>query len=255
MTFEDAVDATTSTPQTLNHPTNHTNAILALSLIFIIIAVDQIVKIYVKTHFFLGESFEILSWFHIRFIENNGMAFGIELFNKIILTLFRLLAVGALAYYLCNILKRNLNRGYVLCVAALTAGAFGNIIDCLLYGVIFSSSEFPYIAVAFPDDGGYAPLFYGKVVDMLYFPLIDTWLPNWLPIVGGEHFTFFDPVFNIADACICVSIFYGILFERKRLNEELGKKEETSTEETTNQDNQPDVIKTDKETDKGTNKV
>ncbi len=201
--------------------------IAAIGFIGLIILIDQIVKIYVKTHFYLGESVEVCSWFYIRFVENNGMAFGVEMFNKIFLTLFRIIAVGAIGYYLYRIIRKEYKIGYILCVAALFAGAFGNIIDCIFYGVIFDSSLYN-IASLFPESGGYSSLFYGRVVDMLYFPLIDTHLPEWLPIVGGKHFTFFDPVFNIADSAICVSIFYAILFERTYLKEEFsddGKKE------------------------------
>ena len=203
--------------------------IIAAVCIGLIILIDQIVKIYVKTHFFIGESLEVFSWFHIRFVENNGMAFGIELFNKIFLTLFRVVAVGLIGYYLHLIIKKNYSVGYILCVASLLAGAFGNIIDCVFYGIIFDAGH--PIATMFPEQG-YAPLFYGKVVDMLYFPLIDTYLPSWMPLVGGSHLTFFDPVFNIADAAICVSIFCAIIFERKYLIEDFKEKKEDKEKNT-----------------------
>lgn len=205
---------------------------IACGFIGLIILIDQLVKIYVKTHFFLGESVEVFSWFHIRFVENNGMAFGIEVFNKIFLTLFRIVAVGFIGYYLHLIIKKNYSIGYILCVSALLAGAFGNIIDCVFYGVIFDDSQFPHLATLFPEKG-YAPLFYGKVVDMLYFPLIDTTFPSWLPLIGGHHFSFFDPVFNIADSAICVSIFCAILFERNYIKEDFKEKDETEKTDNT----------------------
>lgn len=194
--------------------TKKQKSIAAVAFIFLILLVDQLVKIYVKTHFYLGEVVEVFIWFNIRFVENNGMAFGIELFDKIYLTIFRIIAIGFIGYYLFKIIKKDYKLSYILCVSALIAGAFGNIIDCIFYGVIFEPSLF-HVAEIFPENGGYAPLFYGKVVDMLQFPLIDTYLPEGLPWIGGYHFTFFDPVFNIADSAICISIFYAILFEWK----------------------------------------
>ncbi len=217
--------------------TQKEKTVIAFALLAFIVVVDQIVKIYVKTHFFLGESVEVFSWFQIRFIENNGMAFGLELFNKIILTIFRILAVGALGYYLYRTLRKNLPLGYVLCIAALVAGALGNIIDCVFYGVTFSAShpiysnQFPIVAEAFPSNGGYSTWFYGKVVDMLYFPLIDTTLPTWIPFVGGNRFTFFDPVFNIADSAICVSIFWMLIFQNKTLKEEFKEEDKEMKKE------------------------
>lgn len=206
--------------------------IFAITAILLIILIDQITKIYIKTHFFLGESVEVFSWFHIRFIENNGMAFGVELFDKIFLTIFRIVAVGFIGYYLHKIIKKDLSLGYILAIAALLAGAFGNIIDCAVYGLIFDSSQYQ-IASFLPEGGGYAPLFYGKVVDMLYFPLISTDLPEWLPFFGGKHFTFFDAIFNIADSAITISIFYLILFQRSLLKKEFGeeKKQENNAQE------------------------
>ncbi len=209
--------------------TRKQKGIAALILACALVLLDQIVKIYVKTHFFLGEHVDVFSWFQIRFIENNGMAFGIELFDKVALTLFRIVAVAFLSYYLYRVVRKNFKLSYVLCVAALVAGALGNIIDCVFYGVVFDASQFPHLATLFPEGGGYAPFFYGKVVDMLYFPLIDTTLPQWIPFVGGSHFTFFDPVFNIADSAICVSIFYALLFERDILKTEFQDEEKKAT--------------------------
>lgn len=213
----------------------------AVLLALVILLIDQFSKIYIKTNFCLGESVEVFSWFHIRFIENNGMAFGMEIFSKLFLTLFRVVAVFFLGYYLWRVIKKELSLGYTLCVSALVAGALGNIIDCVFYGVCFSESTFYSVAEAFPEGGGYAPYFYGKVVDMLHFPLIDCILPSWFPIWGGERFTFFDPVFNVADSAICVSIFYVLLFERKSLNIEFKddeeEKDKVGEEEKNNQKN------------------
>lgn len=205
--------------------TQKQKTVAAIVFALVILLVDQFSKIYIKTNFCLGEAVEVFSWFQIRFIENNGMAFGMEFFSKLFLTLFRIVAVGFLVYYLCRVIKKGLSLGYVLCVAALVTGALGNIIDCIFYGVSFSESTPFTVAEAFPDGGGYASLFYGKVVDMLYFPLIDCILPSWIPFFGGERFTFFDPVFNVADSAICVSIFYALLFERKSLNQEFKEEE------------------------------
>ena len=204
--------------------------ILAIGFIFLIILVDQITKIYVKTHFFLGESVEVFSWFQIRFVENNGMAFGVELFDKIFLTVFRIVAVGFIGYYLFKLVKTDRKLSYILCIAALWAGAFGNIIDCAFYGVWFSDSHYQ-LATFLPEGGGYAPFFYGRVVDMLYFPLVSTELPEWMPWVGGKPFTFFDAVFNVADSAITVSIFYLIIFERAILKQEFGDEKKTTNEE------------------------
>lgn len=192
-------------------------------IFLLLLILDQWSKFYVKTHFILGESVEVFDWFYIRFIENNGMAFGIELFDKFFLTSLRIVAVAVILYYLIKIIKKGLNIGYIIGVTMLLAGALGNIIDCIFYGVWFDSS-YGQIAEFLPAGGGYSTYFYGKVVDMLYFPLIDTILPSWLPFWGGERFTFFDPVFNIADSAICVSVAYLILFQYDTLNSEFSSK-------------------------------
>lgn len=198
-------------------------------LILGVLLLDQIVKIYVKTHFQLGESVEVTSWFYIRFVENNGIAFGMEIFsNKIFLTIFRILAVGALGYYLYYLIKKREKTGYILCVAAIIAGAFGNIIDCIFYGYCFNSSLYQ-VAQFMPEGGGYAPLFYGRVVDMLYFPLFSYTWPEWVPFVGGGSGIFFSPIFNIADSAITVSIFVVMIWYRDYLLKDDKKK--TSEEE------------------------
>ena len=175
-----------------------TKGYFALIIILGVIILDQILKIWVKTNFYLGESVHITDWFQLCFIENNGMAFGMEIGNKLFLTLFRIVAVVALIYYICRIKSREyIKYGYIACVALITAGAAGNIIDCIFYGLLFDNPYPPEVAVFMPEAGGYAPLFYGKVVDMLYFPLFSFDWPEWVPFVGGEHFLFFQPTPNI----------------------------------------------------------
>lgn len=188
-------------------------------IIFLILVADQAVKIWIKTNMSLYESIRISDWFYIYFTENNGMAFGIELFDKLFLTLFRIAAVVGLFWYLYRICPKKSTRfGYCVCVSMIIAGALGNIIDSLFYGLVFNHS-FGQLATLFPDGGGYGSLFYGKVVDMLYFPLIDTYLPKWMPFVGGSHFVFFRPVFNLADSAISVGIIILMLFYRRDLSE------------------------------------
>lgn len=189
-------------------------------IIVLVILIDQAVKIYIKTHFQLHESVRVTDWFYILFVENSGMAFGWEFFDKIFLTIFRIVASGVLIWYLARLCKRGASMGYIACISLITAGAMGNIIDCVFYGVIFDHS-FGQVAQFFPSDGGYAPLFYGKVVDMLYFPIIDTTWPEWMPFWGGEHFVFFSPVFNIADSCITIGVILLLIFYRKMFVEEM----------------------------------
>lgn len=192
---------------------------ISSALILGVLLLDQIVKIYVKTHFYLGESVEVTSWFNIRFVENNGIAFGVEIFsNKIFLTILRILAVIGLGFYLRNLIKKNEKMGYVLCVAAIIAGAFGNIIDCVFYGYCFEGSL--HQVAQFAPGEGYAPLFYGRVVDMLHFPLFSYTLPEWVPFVGGNSGTFFSPVFNIADSAITVSVVVVLIWYRNYILKE-----------------------------------
>lgn len=192
-----------------------TAGLLALIVILLVLIADQTLKIWVKTHFYLGEDLEITPWWHLKFIENNGMAFGIELWSKVFLTLFRMIAVGLLIWIVVKLSKHpDTRRGFMVAVALVTAGAAGNIFDCLLYGVIFDNPYPPTVATLFPPDGGYSTWFEGRVVDMLYFPLFTFDWPQWMPIVGGENYEFFAYIFNIADASICVGvamllIFYG----------------------------------------------
>lgn len=184
----------------------------ALCLIIVIILIDQFSKIWVKTHFFLGEEVVIFPWFRLLFIENNGMAFGMEIGSKLILTLMRILLVGFLCWYLYKICRIFcVKTGYIICIALIIAGAAGNIIDCVFYGKIFNDPVPPNVAQLFPVHP-YGSWLHGKVVDMLYFPLFEIDFPNWVPFWGGEHFLFFQPVFNIADSSITIGIFVLILF-------------------------------------------
>ena len=191
---------------------------MAWLLIIAVLVIDQLIKIEVKTTMTLGQSYRVLDWFYIYFIENNGMAFGMELGSKFFLTWFRIIAVGLLIFYLVKMRKRKqLARGYVVCISLITAGALGNVIDCIFYGLIFNEPAPPEVAQLFPPDGGYQSLFNGRVVDMFYFPLCEWNWPAWMPLVGGEHFIFFQPIFNFADACLSVSVISLILFYSKFL--------------------------------------
>lgn len=166
--------------------------LLALGVILLVIILDQALKIWIKTHFYLGEEYVITSWFRLYFIENNGMAFGMELGSKLFLSVFRIFLAIGLIWYLWKLrTNTTVKTGYVVCVALITAGAIGNIIDCMLYGLIFNNPIPPQAATLFPPEGGYATLFHGRVVDMLYFPLFSFTWPQWMPWVGGEHFLFF----------------------------------------------------------------
>lgn len=165
------------------------------------------------------DSIRITDWFYIYFTENNGMAFGMEIFGKLFLTSFRILAVGLITYYLFKIIQKGYKMGYIVCMSLILAGALGNIIDSIFYGVIFNESTHSSVAAFVPWGEGYSTWFYGKVVDMFYFPIIDTNWPQWMPFVGGEHFIFFSPIFNFADASISCGIIALLLFYSKYLNE------------------------------------
>ena len=195
----------------------------AATVILLLLFLDQASKIWVKTHMQRHESLEIFSWFQLYFTENPGMAFGMEFLNKLVLSVFRIAAVVAIAYYLIRLVRRNYSFGFIACVALVFAGALGNIIDSVFYGVIFDHS-YGQIATFMPAGGGYASLLHGKVVDMLYFPLIRTTLPDWLPIWGGEEFIFFRPIFNLADSSICVGGALLLLFYHRTLSKSLSRK-------------------------------
>ena len=201
---------------------------LSLIIILGILFLDQLLKIWVKTNFYLGECVHITDWFKLYFIENNGMAFGLELGSKLFLTLFRIVAIILIGYYIFKLIKDNnkVKKGYLVCLSLIFAGALGNIIDCMFYGVIFNSPAYPMTATMFPADGGYADLMYGRVVDMLYFPLFSFVWPDWVPGVGGTLFEFFEPVFNIADSAITIGIATLLIFYRKSLSFEFSKSEE-----------------------------
>ena len=192
----------------------------AVAIVLAVIIIDQIIKVWVKTSFYLGEDVELTSWFHMRFIENPGMAFGMTLGNKLFLTIFRIIAVSLLIWYITRLCRdKSASKGYVACIALITAGAGGNIIDCVFYGEIFNNPFPPEVASVVPWGDGYGELFHGMVVDMFYFPLIVTTWPEWVPVFGGEEFIFFSPVFNFADACISVGVVSLILFCRKELSQ------------------------------------
>lgn len=187
----------------------------ALAVILFILIADQVLKIWIKTNMFLYEDREIFSWFIIRFVENNGMAMGIEVIDKFFLSVFRIIASFAIAYYIWTLVKRNFSVGYIICVSLIFAGAIGNIFDSVFYGVIFSESTPITKAVLFPPDGGYGTWLHGLVVDMFYFPLFSFTWPSWIPFVGGTQFEFFRYIFNIADASISVGIIVLLLFYRQ----------------------------------------
>lgn len=189
----------------------------AALVVLVILVVDQVIKIWVKTHMTLHEQIEILSWFKIVFIENNGMAYGMEIGSKLVLSLFRVVAVGVLGYYIAQQVRKQARWGYVICLSMVLAGAAGNIFDSAFYGLIFNASSEFYKSYFVPFGTGYAPFLMGKVVDMFYFPIIDTYWPQWVPFVGGDHFIFFSPVFNFADACISVGVIVLLLFYRREL--------------------------------------
>ncbi len=186
-----------------------------LIIIFLILIIDQVVKIWIKTHMMIGEEIPVFgNWFIIHFIENNGMAFGKQLpgeGGKLFLSVFRIIAIFGIGYYLYNLTKKKAPKGLIISISLVLAGAIGNIIDSVFYGQIFTES-YGRVAEIFPAGGGYAPFLHGKVVDMLYFPLLEGHFPEWLPLWGGEDFIFFRPVFNIADSAITVGIFIIILF-------------------------------------------
>lgn len=194
---------------------------LLISLIIAtVLIIDQALKIWVKTHFYLGEDYRIFDWFHLLFVENNGMAFGLEIGGKLFLSLFRIVAVGVLVWYMARLVKhRQGTIGFLLCLALITAGAAGNIFDSLFYGVLFNDPSYPYVAEFLPAGGGYAPVFYGKVVDMFYFPLFSFNWPEWMPFCGGEEFLFFQPVFNFADASISVGVILLLIFYNRFLSQ------------------------------------
>jgi signal peptidase II len=194
----------------------------ALLLIFSILIVDQVVKIIIKTNMVIGQEIPVLgNWFKIHFLENNGMAFGMEWggqTGKIALSIFRMIAIAGISWYLDSIIKKNAHTGLILSVSAIIAGAAGNLIDSAFYGMIFSES-WHTPAVLFPEGGGYSSFLMGRVVDMLYFPIIDASWPDWSPFRPGQSFVFFRPVFNLADTSITTGVLAILVFQKKFLGE------------------------------------
>ena len=188
---------------------------LPLIVLLVAIVADQWLKFYIKLNFMLGESVRVFDWFQILFVENPGMAFGWELGSKLFLTIFRIVVSGVVVWYLVRLMRDGYKMGYQIVVSLILAGAVGNIIDCVSYGVIFSESTFTQTAELMPATGGYATWFMGKVVDMFYFPLFT--FPNWVPLLGGE--IFFSPIFNLSDSYITVAIFTLIIFYHKDFND------------------------------------
>lgn len=201
-----------------------------LILILLILVIDQLIKIYVKTHFAIGDDVKVLGldWFRIHFLENKGMAFGMSFGNtigKFLLTLIRLVLSVAIFIYMNKLIKKGEKKIIIYSFALIFAGAVGNIIDCLFYGIIFNESTVFAAATMFPAEGGYAPFLFGRVVDMFYFPLIDTTWPDWIPFVGGNNFRFFNAIFNFADASITIGVVlllvsYIWLSKSKKNNQE-----------------------------------
>jgi signal peptidase II len=203
-----------------------------LLLIFLVLIIDQAIKIYVKTHFVMGEEYKITPWFIIDFTENNGIAFG--MFSgqniKVFLSIFRILAVFGIGWYMKILIASKAHKGLVMSVALIFAGALGNIIDSAFYGLIFNDSSYE-VAKLFPKEGGYANFLHGKVVDMFFFPIIKGHFPSWFPIWGTEDFIFFRPVFNFSDSAITVGVLLILFFQRKfyprKQEESIGERKET----------------------------
>ncbi len=194
----------------------------ATLIIVLVLLIDQVSKIYIKTHFMLGEEVKVFDWFRILFVENEGMAWGAKIpgaYGKLALTLFRLVAICGIGYWLWDTVKKNSPKVLTLSIALIFAGAMGNIIDSVCYGLFFDDS-YKNVASFLPESGSYGTLFHGKVVDMLYFPLWKGSLPEWLPIWGGKYFTFFEPVFNVADSSITIAVIILIIFNKKAFAKE-----------------------------------
>lgn len=208
-----------------------------LFLVLLVLIIDQAIKLWIKTHMYLGQEIVLFpNWGILHFTENNGMAFGMELegsYGKLLLSSFRVLAISGLGYYLYWLVKNKENKGYIYCIALVFAGALGNILDSAFYGLMFNES-YNQIATLFPKEGGYAPFLFGRVVDMFYFPMIEGHFPTWLPIWGGEDFLFFRPVFNFADFSISTGVGL-IIFNQKKYFAET--KKETSLSDSTKENN------------------
>ncbi len=210
-----------------------TDGRLAWIIIAAILIIDQLIKIEVRTTMTLGQSIRITDWFYFNFVENNGMAYGMTFVNKLFLSIVRIIAITAIGWYIWRVVKRNGRTRYVVFLSMIVAGAAGNIIDSMFYGLIFTAASPYYVSYVVPFGTGYAPFLMGKVVDMFYFPIIQTTLPDWLPFFGGQDYTFFSPVFNFADACITVGVVCLLLFCRKDFENADHKSESTEPAEET----------------------
>ena len=219
-------------------------SIFVFVLIFLVLLIDQSVKVWIKLNMSLYESFNVMGWdwFQIYFTENIGMAFGIEFGDgrgKLALSLFRIATVSVIAYIIHGLVKQKVSYMVLASISLIFAGAVGNIIDSAIYGVLFSESTSLQTATFMPADGGYAPMLHGKVVDMFYFPLIDTTLPNWVPFWGGQQFRFFQAIFNVADAAICTGVGIIIVFYKQFAA--LGQEDKTTDTETENAANSSEI--------------
>lgn len=194
-----------------------TDGKLSVMLIVVLLVIDQIIKVWVKTNMYLGESIRVTDWFFIDFIENSGMAYGMTFINKFVLSLLRIVAISVIGYYIWKQVKAHARTCYIVFLSMILAGAAGNIFDSMFYGLIFNSSTPFSVSTVVPFGTGYADFLMGKVVDMFYFPLIVTTWPDWMPLVGGDEFIFFSPVFNFADACISVGLVLVLCFCRREL--------------------------------------
>ena len=199
--------------------TQKQQAVVSVLIFLVILIIDQVIKISVKTGMTLHESIRVTDWFYISFIENNGMAWGMSIMPKIMLSLFRLVAITAIGWYIYKQIQKGARWLYIVLLSMVLAGAAGNLIDCMFYGMIFSGASPNYTSFFFLFGTGYAPFLEGRVVDMFYFPLIVTNYPDWFPVWGGEKFVFFSPVFNFADASISVSVVALLLFCRTEIQQ------------------------------------
>ena len=204
---------------------------LVTAMVVILLIIDQIIKLYIKTHFCLGESVRVTDWFYIEFVENNGMAWGMSFIGKFWLSLLRLVAICVLFWHLRRIIQRGTHRKlYIYLVALVLTGAIGNMLDSIFYGLIFTASSTEYVSYMVPFGTGYAGVLMGKVVDMFRFPFFTYTWPDWVPFFGGQHGTFFDPVFNFADSCVSVGVISLLFFCREELEQLGGGKKKNEQE-------------------------